>query len=221
MKLSTRLIRKNSVDYLSSLGVIVPSSAPPLLEDDLAVSKSLIEVAHRALAIFSAVCVVAEPARQRRITRDRLRAWLVNNGLDSCLTQLEREIVFGGTTISRADETRAGEQIESLLTLAWTMSQVDSLDPRFSVDDSFGEIFPNVELGSPASSFLQGAKMRSELDLVKQLDRYYCLDWAYREASIHSNPAPLPTSWYLIRNRRWALEWLFESVVWEEISLDT
>ncbi len=90
---------------------------------------------------------------------------------------------------------------------------------------------PDLPAGESFDSWRSRSLMapRDPVEAAALLDLYYCLDWAYQDATLRAEPPPGPVEAYVIAQRRWALEWSVvfvgpyhdEPPGWEEVDLST
>lgn len=210
--------RQNTSVVLGEQGIVLPYAAIPSL-GELADGKSTVEIAKRSLALFASICIVAEPTQRRRYAKEKVRRWLTSNGIGD-LSRNERALVFD-EKVTHALEVAASQELDALYALTWSIGLVEKLDPEARISATFGEIFPNIELDSPAHQFISEARKREPTELINTLDKYFCLDWAFRESSLTGAPPPIAVPWLVVRKRRFALEWILSENEWDEISLDT
>jgi hypothetical protein len=151
--------------------------------------------------------------------------WLHDNGLDASLTTPERAWVGKGEGEARAFLGR----IEALWALTWATGIASHLDPNRFCDDSLSPSLPNLPAGEAFHDWKArvAPERRPDDEVVKELDLYFCLDWAVMDAVQRHEPTPGAVPPYVVQQRRWALEWsvLFkgagrpEAPDWEEIDL--
>lgn len=182
----------------------------PLLED-IHTSKSSQVCAERALSLYAFMHVVFGEA-----TREELSTWLNFYDLRSSLASSEHSYLNGKTG---SDFER--EKIESLYSLAWALSLVQSMDEKDYVPDSLAGNFPNLYAEESAVTFYRRTRLRPVAELGSELDFMYCYHWALVDNRINHVRTVGALSEPAIRSRRHSLEWILSDDSWDQISLDT
>lgn len=207
-------IRIDSLRRVSELGLTPPEHLP--LNEDLFLKKTA-EAAARRLAVLNAVVAVCFGCPQWIAQK-----WLSNNDLFSLLTEKERTFIYGAEPTSAAID-RFELSIEAVWALLWALNRVPFLDPKSYCGDNLKELAPKVgDENRSAKEFASAANFRSEVQIVREADYHYCLDWFARKAELKGESVGLPVRAYVIRKRRHALSWLVSRESdWDEVPTDT
>lgn len=214
-------IREESRARARLLGVQLPSEPPPLLSTfgdlHLRPTKTLVD---RVLSLYAVIGVVLEPAAKRAAAKRTVLNWLSMYELTDALTP--SEVLFLNSENKNELSLEDYEShIETLHSLAWTVGLVDKLDPAKGVDDSFGAIFPNIQRGTSPLYLYGDANPRPAMAVIEELDLYFCLHWFSVETLVTGVSWRLPVDRYVVKQRRFGLEWALSSVSWDDIVLDT
>jgi hypothetical protein len=202
--------RRRSIADAERLGYGQPIDLP-LLDDDLT-PRSHGDVAHRCLALFTAVAVAYG------FPRSKARAWTEREGLRKALTPSERAFLDAETS---GDAPSFQQSVEALWALAWALGRVDGLDFAEPCADDFVGLFPNVKVGEPIDGFVEAARLRPIDQVAAALDLSYCLHWTVVQARLDGRSSPGRVEAWVVTQRRHALEWLVAPDEWDEVSLDT
>src|SRR6266568_4253373 len=173
------------------------------------------EVATRAIILQGVVAVAYEVAAQPIVR------WFQDQGIWGDVTPNERGLFLSAEcTGSKQIEVRWKQEAE--WTLLWMIGKVESLglpthccDTRRLVD----EIVP--ALGNPLQDFISGAKLRSPGALLAEDDRTYNL-WCYAlAAQRRGEQLPSDLNLGVLREGRYAFEWMDGHQDWDEVTCDT
>ncbi|MEU7870260.1 DUF4272 domain-containing protein [Dactylosporangium sp. NPDC049140] len=131
--------------------------------------------------------------------------WLAEARLVEWLTPEEWRFVAEAD----GDERAFARHVEALFTLAWLLGIAMDLDPLWGAAEGLMERLPNLAQGESFDTWRRRtlAAPRSALEAARQLDLYYCLDWALRECERRGLPLPGQLDASAAGQRRWALEW--------------
>jgi hypothetical protein len=172
------------------------------------------EIATRAIVLQGIVAIACD------VETEPIVKWFKEQGIWKDVTDQEKKFVLNA-------EPAAIEQIqirwkqEAEWTLLWIIGKVESLglptrccDTRRLVD----EIIPALD--SDISDFVGRANLREPGALLAEDDRTYDL-WCYALAAQRTGQA-LPTDLNLsvLRERRYAFEWLDGNQEWDDVTCD-
>jgi Domain of unknown function (DUF4272) len=177
-------------------------------------ARSAREVATRAIVLQGIVAIACD------VEAEPIVKWFKEQGIWGNVTKKERKFILSGNP-SEPQQIQCRWKQEAEWTLLWMIGKVESLglptrccDTRRLVD----EIIP--ALGSDISDFVGGAKLRSPGALLAEDDRTYNL-WCYALAAQRTGQA-LPTDLNLgvLRERRYAFEWMDGNQEWDDVTCD-
>lgn len=153
--------------------------------------------------------------------------WLAEAHLVDRLSGPERQFVADG----EGDERSFALHLEALFALSWLLGIAMDLDPLRPAPDGLLGRLPNLPQGESFDGWRRRTLVgpRDAVTAAKQLDLYYCLDWAYLEAERRRLPPPGQIDSNAVGQRRWALEWAvvftgpYHGVPpnWESVDLST
>lgn len=201
-------IREHSLSVIPSLGLKIPSHLP-LLEGDTP-TRSASDVVDRMLCMHI-VCAI-----DAGLERKKGMEWLVSEGLYEQLTGEEAKFI----SRRHLRKSQRDIQVEAVFCLMWIVGLAANLDFRKRCPDDLVYSLPNPLTGDSGSEWRQKAKMRDTEELLLARDLAYCVHWAVVEAVFKGRTLrkiDMPS----VPERRKALEWLFVSEDWDEVSLDT
>ncbi len=172
------------------------------------------EVAKRAVVLQGVVAVAYNVAAAPIVK------WFRAQGLWRSVTYKERDLLLGAE-LPEADRIQIQWKQEAEWTLLWMIGKVESLglpthccDTRRLVD----EIIPS--LGQSAREFIGGAKLRSPGALLAEDDRTYDL-WCHALAAQRCGELlPADLNLEVLRERRYAFEWMDGNQHWDEVTCD-
>jgi len=178
--------------------------------------RSAREVALRTLALFSAVGAALGAPRSDVVD------WLKSEKLWEQLTPRERNFV------SRMDAPEKSSidfswQSERLTVLLWALEKVSELPPPSEQCDTglFQELLPPYTDES-VSSFVDSAKLRSNVVLIGKADELLNQHWKARDARLKGRPQP-EIDIEIVQERHHAINWVigYEGLPWDEVTTDT
>lgn len=207
--MANRETRELTIEYLSTLGVVVPSQLP--LIDEFRFVRGAQEILDRMMAMH------AVAASAYGFPTQKAAAWLAKTRSGEWLTRSEREFMATGSGNCPTFKL----QIEGVFALAWTIQLVESLDPAVPCPSNFVTLMPNIRLSEGVDRLASIAKLRPTSELESALDIYYCLSWLGRESTLQRRAMPAGISQWLIAERRRALEWVTTDIEWSDLTLDT
>jgi hypothetical protein len=175
------------------------------------------EVARRALAVFSVVCLaLGEP-------KDEIVEFLQENDLYDALAPSERRFI---ETPSPTEEQiiDASWLSERLVALCWALRLIEELPrPDEKCDpDAFPDILPpfaEVEV----ADFIDDAVLRPDAELIEMADKVLYHHWEARHEKLTGTPPRTPVDIEIIQERHHALNWVigYESAAWDDVMTDT
>lgn len=204
-------IRKKSLEVACRLGYPVNESLPLLDRGVTCVVRSVDEIVDRLFAMnCAAACAYG-------FDRSKALAWFQRETKADLRTDAERRFLES----KLASPHVFIWQIQGMWALAWSIQIVAEEDFTAPCRNDFVHLFPDLKKDQPSESFRTRANLRATDELVAALDLAYCLHWAVREAELKGRRPRGKIEPLTIAERRRALEWLFVSEPWEELSLDT
>ena len=151
--------------------------------------------------------------------RSRVLEWIEAEGQRGTLSAEEAE--FLSAKPSLPEDRSMQWTVESLWALAWCGSLHDALDFGVECGEELAGLMPTILEGESSTTLRQSVRVRPSAELQEMLDIAYCAHWSIRDAQLKGQPAPGKTTPLIVVKRRWALEWMLEDVVWDEVVLDT
>ncbi|WP_082560735.1 DUF4272 domain-containing protein [Caulobacter sp. Root487D2Y] len=189
------------------------------MEDQLEpdIIRSPEEVARRALALFSIVGIALGAPRSDVID------WLDRTGLRTDLAPSEERFIATPTPSER-EIIDAGWLSERLVVLCWALCEVGELPrPDEQCDTgSFQEILPPFA-DVDTTSFIAGAKLRSDGDLIAKADEILRQHWEARNAKLTGKMPRIPVNIGIAQERHHAINWVigYDGLPWDEVTRDT
>ena len=200
--------------WAESLKINTAELLPPVRGYSKPYARTAREVATRAI-ILQGVIAVAYKVAAAPIVK-----WFRAGGIWRGVTSQERDLLLGAE-LPEADGFQWQWKQEAEWTLLWMIGKVESLglptrccDTRRLVD----EIIP--PLGQSLRGFIGGAKLRSPGTLLAEDDRT-CDLWC-RALAVQRRGETLPPDLNLavLRERRYAFEWMDGNQDWDEVTCD-
>jgi uncharacterized protein DUF4272 len=151
---------------------------------------------------------------------DLAREWLGDHGLSSSLTAAEHEYLVAVDHGAAADSFGHRLQVEALWTLAWGLSLAPALNWNSYCGDELASWFPNLRTSEDTPRFRSSTLLRTDAEVLDELDVAFCLTWGCAEANLRQQPVPGDVRDYVIWERRRALEWLMADD-WDNPNYDT
>ncbi|MDQ1835021.1 DUF4272 domain-containing protein [Massilia scottii] len=205
------IARKRSLDILKDLGYEISESLP-LLENAACRDRSTVVL--RLLSLFAVVALSYGWDKRRGLIRD----WLDSEQLLDCLTSTESRFVAGAVELIPTMQWR----LETLFALAWAckITEVSLLE---GMPDDLVTWFPSIPNAEPTARFRKQIELRSNSELLLELDLMYCLASAKTDLKLRGEIDKHESSpdLYTVQQRRHALEWLLSGFEWDEVELDT
>jgi hypothetical protein len=201
-------------EWAESLKVETDAELRPVPNFTKLYARTAQQVAIRAV-ILQGITAVAYEVQVRPITE-----WFQSQEIWCGVTPKEREFLFCSVR-SESERVQFQWQQEAQWTLLWMIGKVESLglpthycDTRRLVD----EIIP--ALGSDLHGFIGQSELRSPGALLAEDERTYNL-WCYALAA-QRNGESLPSDLNLgvLRERRYAFEWMDGNQDWDEVTCD-
>ncbi|MFN0055377.1 MAG: DUF4272 domain-containing protein [Planctomycetales bacterium] len=200
--------------WAESLGIETTRDLAPIVDCDEPYARTASQVAIRAV-ILHGVVAAAYKVEARPIVE-----WLRNQRIWDSVTPLERDFLAGKDRSDAVCIPRQWKQ-EAVWTLLWMIGKVESLGlPTHNCDTArlVDEIIP--PLGDDLEPFITQSRLRAHGELVAEDLRTYNL-WCYARAAMRRNE-PLPTDLNLavLRERRYAFEWMDGFQEWDHVTCD-
>lgn len=175
------------------------------------------EVARRALALFSIVGVALGAPKPDVLD------WLDQTGLRADLAPSEERFIAAPTP-SEQEIVDAGWLSERLVVLCWALCEVGELPrPDEQCDTGFfQEILPPFA-DVDTKSFIAGAKLRSDRDLIAKADEILQQHWEAQNAKLTGKPPRTPVNIEIAQERHHAINWVigYDGSPWDEVTRDT
>lgn len=216
-------IRESSLEELERLGVPLPPASFPLAWEpgDGVMLRPLPEIEARVAVL----CVVME--RCFGMPADRTMQWLLDARLLEHVTRPEWQFLAG----EKGDRDAFAMHMDALFGFAWLLGWAEHLDPSLHCPENLAKAFPDIHGGETYRMWRarNTTAPREPGEAAALLDLYYCLDWAYQDATLRAQPPPGPVDTFVVSQRRWALEWAVVFVGpyhdtppgWEDVDLST
>jgi len=171
-----------------------------------------------ALVAARLLCLFATAATSFGCSPQLALDWLSENGLAGELSPREREHIASAAH----PEPYAVGCVEAIWVLCWAVSMCDQLrvEDAHAPDDLITKM-PSMLQPGAAAAFVGSVRLRQDAELLGKLDQAYYLHWACVDAALHRRPVPLGLDLLRVEWRRRALEWMFASEAWDDVSLDT
>lgn len=201
-------IREYTVKELEKFGFENIPELPFLESSSI---KSAQEIAKRALVLYAVLAV------SFGFERKMAMKWLNEQRLMEAMTSEEIEFLANG----RGDKKKMALKVEALYALAWVLNIVPTLPLDALCDNSLVTKFPNIKLQQDTDEFLRRAITLDEEQIVGKLDSLFLITWYNISKSLTSGTITNSIRNYVFEQRRWALEWVYSDLKWDEITLDT
>ncbi len=179
--------------------------------------RSPIEVAYRALGLFSVVGLALGADRAD------IADWLTEHDLRQKLAP--SEALFVDTlTPSKQQLVNAGWMSERLMMVLWALGMIDTLPaPHEQCDTAvFQEKLPPFALVS-VSDFVAAAQLRSPSELIAMADDTLALHWEARDARRKGRASNPRVDMEIIQERHHAINWIigYDGLDWDDVTTDT
>ena len=200
--------------WAESLRINTAEVLPPVRGYSKPYARTPRDVATRAIILQGVVAVASNVAAAPIVK------WFQAEGIWHGVTSQERDVLLGAE-LPKANRLHWQWKQEAEWTLLWMISNVDSLglptrccDTRRLVD----EIIP--PLGQSVQGFIAGAKLRSPGTLLAEDDRTYDLWCRALAAQRRGQAVPPDLNLAVLRERRYAFEWMDGNQDWDEVTCD-
>ena len=216
-------IREASLEEIQRLEIPLPPDNFPLTWEpgDAVRLRDVADIEARVAVL----CVVME--RCFGMSPDGAMQWLLEGRLMEHVSKPEWHFLAG----ERGDPDSFMMHMDALFGFAWLLGWAEHLDPSLYCPEGLPTAFPDIRNGESYATWRTRSDPdpRDAREAAALLDLYYCLDWAYQDATLRAEPPPGPVEAYVIGQRRWALEWAVVFVGpyhddppgWEEVDLST
>lgn len=205
---------QNTKDWASLLGVCVTDTVPPVDDYSESHSRSVTEVAARAIVLH---CVAAAGYG---VDRQSVVEWLKDESLWEVVSPHEK-VLLCSEDLTDKERNNVRWRQEALWALLWALGKVAALglptktcDTRMIVD----EIMPG--LGDSIEPFVSAAKLRSPGEVLAEDDRIYNLH-CYARKAFCEGTMPRDLVYDVLFQRRYAFEWLRGDEDWDNVTTDT
>jgi hypothetical protein len=216
-------IRQSSLEELERLGIPLPPEGYPLTwEPGDQVRLRPTEELEGRVAILH---VMLE--RCFGMPSEVAMQWLLDGRLLEQVSKPEWQFLAG----EKGDRDAFIMHMDAQFGFAWLLGWAEHLDPSLHCPPELPKAFPDVHGGESFQAWRARSMPapRDAREAAALLDLYYCLDWAYQEATLRAEPPPGEVDAYVIAQRRWALEWAVvfvgpyhdEPPGWEDVDLST
>lgn len=199
---------------LRKLGIPVNPHLPEIESNEEVALRPAEEVARRAIGLF------AVAVRGEGLEKDEVLGFLRGRGFEDEATPKEKEFLFKETPTEQ-EKINFTWRYESLWVLLWALGLIEELDYPSSICDvpKAAEIIVN----SPATTFVNEAKLRSVAEILDEADLIYRYDWAVVDARIKGLDAPCDLDPGVVYERHYALNWLigYFDQHWDDVTTDT
>jgi hypothetical protein len=200
--------------WAESLKINTAKVLPPVRGYSKPYARSASEVATRAI-ISQGVVAVAYGVAAAPIVK-----WFRAQRLWRSVTSQEQDLLLAAE-LPEANRPQFQWKQEAEWTLLWMIGKVESLglptrccDTRRLVD----EIIP--PLGESVRQFIAGARLRSPGALLAEDERTYDLWCRALAAQRRGEPLPTDLNLRVLRERRYAFEWMDGNQDWDEVTCD-
>jgi len=199
--------RAETVDRFANWGIAANTNLP-LVERPSVTPPAAARVAARAVSICYVVGIFYDADRTElvRLLQD-FKLWDV-------VPSSERGLLEA-PTVPPGEKQLLDWLPESAQVMAWSLRLAD-LNHLQRCDDTLYTLFPFKTDPTP---FISEAKLRPYDEIGQELDVLYMLHWATVDALLKSQQPPVDP--IQIRFRRRAIEWIWGTNEWDQISLDT
>lgn len=211
-------IRSKSHELMAINNVPIHPNLPLLNDSLLYSSRRSVAVTERITFLFFLVGL------PNGVKADKSVNWLQKHQMFDGLCESEKNIFARALTKKNLSSSILADlswQREASYVLFWACRMLKTINwPKMKA--------PSIEtalLKSPPytsyQSFMHKIKLRSNLEIVEALDLYYNLHASHRHLDIwEDGKSNLET--HVLEERRRALEWLCnDTLIWDDISLDT
>ncbi|MCE9534370.1 MAG: DUF4272 domain-containing protein [Planctomycetes bacterium] len=201
-------IRTISWEIVTKFG-FPKNDALPLL-DNVTIVRSKDEIVNRIFGMNSLAASACGYDRKKAL------AWLERDGSVELLTRHEQEFLRG----AQKNAVPFMAQVEGMWALCWCLRVVPDLNFSKPCSDDFVKSLPDLKKDESGEGFRRRSFLRDSEEIVAKFDLAYCLHWGLVHAELIGKPTKRIKP-YVITERRRALEWLFSSDAWDDLSSDT
>jgi len=196
-----RAVREASLDEVNRLRLPLPPPNFPLVWDagDTVSLRDTEELEARAAILHVVV------ARCFGMPTEAAMHWLLGSHLVDLVTPPEWQFVIG----AKGDHRSFVLHHDAVFALAWLLGLARHLDPTAPPEERLMQQMPQL-MDEETFGMWRSRSLISPRDPVEAavlLDLYYCLDWAFQEATEAGQSLPGEIDGNAIGQRRWALEW--------------
>jgi hypothetical protein len=222
-------IRKDNLDLLNAKGFTVTDWLPIGPRSDVAALRPVDAIACQLIALTSAFLYVSYSTKW--VSTSTIRACVTRNQLRPYLGTKGRQIV-NGSRLNAVWRHRLtiGWYLENMLSLAWILGFEDEPDVQGTMLNGKQKrtLIPNFvgDLTIDVTRWTAGLAPRSESDVIRLEDRFYCAHNAVRNAQVGRSTVPDGfdpiVNGGVIHERRHALTWAVSpDVRWDDTDLST
>ncbi len=202
-------------DWALRYGICIDENLEPVADFTESYARTASEIAIRTV-ILQGVAAVAY-----NVDAEAVVEWLQEQDLWAAVTPVERAFLLG-TDPTEAEQLRFRWQQETQWTLLWMIGRVESLGlPTRSCDTGrlVDEIMPG--LGDEVQTFIGLANLRSPGALLAEDDRTYDLWCRAHGARRLGESLPIDLNLGVLRERRYAFEWMDGNQDWDHVTCDS
>lgn len=200
--------------WAESFGVATDVDLPPIADYSQPYARTARDIAIRAVVLQGVIAVAYEVVAQP------ITAWFKAQGIWDAVTEKER-IFLAGSQHTESERVEFQWKQEAQWTLLWMIRRVTSLglpthycDTRRLAD----EVIP--ALGDDLQAFIGQSELHSPGALLAEDDRTYDL-WCYAlTAQRRGESLPSDLNLGVLRERRYAFEWMDGNQEWDEVTCD-
>jgi len=202
-------IREKSIVIVRNMG-LEPNEKLPYLDVSL-------ELRTKDEVVFRALCLNGLLAASCGFNKSKTIEWLKRENIYEYLSLKEK--LFFESDIG--DVSVIKSQVEGLWMLVWALSFFNKMDFGNICGGNLVYMLPKLNIMENYVGFYKAAKLRSHIEVLEALDISYLLHSALIQAELDGVKTPDRIKYYVIYERRRALEWLVSNEDWDEVNLDT
>lgn len=207
-------LRADTINRLQQKDIPFHPNLPTI---DASVIKTPQQVAEKAIALLCLASIAQD------VDPEQVLEWVQSSGADECLKSEDLFLLEAASKNKLSQETvnRLSWMQEGFYVLCWSGHIIKKLE--WPIEES--DISAAQPITPPSVSpkeFIDGFKLRDELEIIKHLDLYYNLHASCLHPELWKNKRTgLQLNVCVVEERRRALEWLCSHEEWDEVPLDT
>ena len=198
---------------LESCGIRINKNLPCVRSTEEVVLRSDKEVIDRTYALL----IIA--AKGEGVSQDHLIKTVEAKGIDSFSPK--ESVIYNAKLLNDQERAYATWRYEGLYVLLWALGQMDELKYPSEICDV--QTIVGKILKPSRNDFASSSHLRSESEILDELDKTYRMNWACVDARIKDQAVSGNLNPSVVYERHYSLNWLtkYQNQDWDEVETNT